>query len=246
MFDYEAFTKAVVDANKELHGYINTQLGSLDFNYSNTIGYGGDNSLNIDLLAEKIFIEHLSSYGDIFSEEVGLLSSNTNIKIIIDPLDGSNNFLSKFPYYGTSVALEINGEVKAGYVCNLANATLVYKVNGKKKTVSLLTNKQLKTFEIEKTNIAIFERAYAYPNICKRLFENNIKYRICGATAISLANAQNYKFVIFAGKLRSFDIAAALYINSELFMYKDDEFLIMAKSEQDLLLIKGIIKNNRL
>ncbi len=246
MFDYEAFTNSVVNANKELYGYINAHLSSLDFKYSNTTGYGGDNSLEIDLLAEKIFIKHLSSYGDIFSEEVGLLSSNTNIRIIVDPLDGSNNFLSQLPYYGSSVALEINGEVKAGYVCNLANATLVYKANDKKKTISLLTNEQLKSFEVENPSIAIFERAYEYPNICKRLFESGIKYRICGATAISLANAQNYKFVLFAGKLRIFDIAAALYINSELFTHKDDEFLIMTKSEQNLLLIKEIIKNNRL
>lgn len=246
MFNYEAFTKAVVNANKELYEYINTHLSSLDFKSSQTIGYGGDKSLNIDLLAENIFIKHLQKFGDIYSEEVGLLSNNSKIKIVIDPLDGSNNFYSQLPYYGTSVALQIHGETHAGYVCNLINASLIYKVQNKKKTISILSNKQIKHFDIINPKIGIFERAYAYPKICKKLFENDIKYRSCGAVALSLANAQNYKFVIFAGKLREFDIAAALYISSNLFIHQDDEFLIIAKSEQNLLLIKEIIKNNRL
>ncbi len=246
MFNYEAFTKAVVNANKELYEYINTHLSSSDFKESHTIGYGGDNSLNIDLIAENIFIKYLKNFGDIYSEELGLLSSKSNIKIIIDPLDGSHNFLSQLPYYGTSVALKIDEEIKAGYVCNLVDKTLTYKVLDRSKKISILNNKEIKEYEVKDPNIGIFERAYAYPEICKKLFENDIKYRSCGAVALSLANAKNHMFVIFAGKLREFDIVAALYINSNLFIHQDNEFLIIAKSEQNLLLIKEIIKNNRL
>jgi myo-inositol-1(or 4)-monophosphatase len=61
-----------------------------------------------------------------------------------------------------------------------------------------------------------------------------------------LANARNFNFVIFAGKLREFDIAAANHINCDLFTYQDSDFLIVSKNEQNLLQIKGIIKNNRL
>lgn len=246
MFNYDAFTQAVVSANKELYEYINTHLSSSDFEKSQTIGFGGDDSLNIDLIAENIFIRHLEKFGDIFSEEVGLLSNKTNIKIIIDPLDGSNNFYSQLPYYGTSVALELNGEIKAGYVCNLINANLIYKVLDKNKVISILNNKEINNIEVRNPNIGIFERAYAYPEVCKKFYENDIKYRSCGAVALSLASASNYMFVIFSGKLREFDIAAGLYISSNLFIHQDDEFLIIAKSEQNLSLIKEIIKNNRL
>ncbi len=246
MFDYNSFTKAVIKANQELYGYINTHMSSSDLKESNTIGYGGDNSLEIDLKAEKIFIKHLKEFGDIYSEEIGLLSSSSNIKIIIDPIDGSHNFKSQLPYYGTSVALKINDELKAGFVCNLANATLIYKTNKDIKTISLCNEKELKDFEIENSSIGIFERAYAYPEICTKLYENRIKYRSCGAAALSLAYAQNFSFVLFAGKVREFDIAAALYINSNLFIHQDDEFLIVTKSKGILELIKGIIKNNRL
>lgn len=246
MFDYNFFTKAVIKANQELYGYINTHMSSYDLKESNTTGYGGDNSLEIDLKAEKIFIKHLSSFGDIYSEEVGLLSSQSNIKIIIDPLDGSHNFQAQLPYYGTSVALKIDDKLKAGFVCNLVNTTLIYRTNSNIKIINLKDEKEIKYFNLESSSIGIFERAYAYPNICKKLYENGIKYRSPGAAALSLADARKFNFVLFAGKIREFDIAASLYINKDLFTYCDDEFLIVTKNEQNLLQIKEIIKNNRL
>ena len=246
MFDFDSFTKSVIEANKELYEYINTHMSSNDLEKSNTIGYGGDNSLKIDLIAEEIFIKHLSSFGDIYSEEVGLLSSKSNIKIVIDPIDGSHNFQNSLPYYGTSVALKIDDETKAGYVTNLANATIIYKTTKDIKYQSLVTNKELTFFEQKEPEIGVFERAYAYPNVTKMLFENKIKFRSPGAAALSLASARNFSFVIFAGKVREFDIAAGLYISGNLFIHQDDEFLIVTKNKQILLLIKEIIKNNRL
>lgn len=246
MFDYNSLRNEVIEANKELYEYINTHMTLCDLESSQTIGYGGDNSLNIDLIAEKIFIKYLSSFGDIFSEEVGLLSSNSNIKIIIDPLDGSDNFLSQLPYYGTSVALKIDSEIKAGYVCNLINATMIYKENSKIQNISILDKQNIDILEAKNTKIGIFERAYSYPEYCKKLKELKLKFRSPGAVALSLAIARNVNFVLFIGKIREFDIAASLHINSDLFIYRDDEILIVTKSEQILVTIKGFIKNNRL
>lgn len=246
MFDYNSFSNAVIKANKELYEYINTHMSSFDLEESNTIGYGGDNSLRIDLFAEEIFIKHLDKFGDIYSEEIGLVSSNSNIKIIIDPIDGSHNFQSQLPYYGTSVALEIDGITKAGFVCNLANGQLIYKTNGEIKTINIEDGSEILSLKIKESSIGIFERSYAYPEICQKLYENRIKYRSPGAAALSLAYAHNVSFVLFMGKIREFDIAAALYISSDLFIHQEDEFLIVTKSKQFLSQIKEIIKNNRL
>ena len=242
MFDYNSFTNAVINANKELYEYINTHMDSSDFEESSTVGYGGDNTLNIDLIAENFFIKHLSSFGDIFSEEAGLLSSNSNIKIIIDPLDGSHNFLSQLPYYGTSVALKIDNKTKAGYVVNLINHIMIYKVNDNLKQIDILNNNNIDFNEVKNPQIGIFERAYSYPNVVKKLNNKKLKFRSPGAVAISLAYAKNYNFVLFAGRIRSFDIEAALYICSNLFIHQDAEFLIMAKNQYYLTLVKEIIK----
>ena len=246
MFDYNCFTKTVIKANKELYEYINTHLSSYDMQESKTIGYGGDKTLNIDIIAEKIFIKHLSTFGDIFSEEIGLISSKSNIKIIIDPLDGSHNFQSSLPYYGTSIALQIDGITKAGYVANLSNATLIYKADKDINQISLIDEKPIKIFEVKEPSIGVFERAYAYPKICEELNNKRVKFRSPGAAALSLAYANSVNFVLFAGNIREFDIAASLYINSNLFIHQDNEFLIVTKNDSFLALIKEIIKNNRL
>ncbi len=94
----EQFIEAVISANQKLFTYINNELKKNDFLYSNTIGFGGDNSLNIDLFAENIFIEFLSYFGNIYSEERGFVDFNKDYTIVIDPIDGSNNFYSNLPY----------------------------------------------------------------------------------------------------------------------------------------------------
>ncbi|XPV69587.1 MAG: inositol monophosphatase family protein [Halarcobacter sp.] len=243
MFDYNSFRNAVIEANSELYEYINTHLSSADLEDSNTISYGGDHSLNIDLKAENIFIKYLSSFGDIFSEEIGLVSSNSNIKIIIDPLDGSNNFLSNLPYFATSVALKIDNELKAGYICNLVNGILIFRENNLEvRQLSILTKKFIPLYHLKSPSIAIFERAYRFLNISKKLSENKIKYRSCGAIALSLANARNYKFVLFAGQIREFDIAAGIYINGNLNIYQNNKFLLVCKNKEYFEFIKEIIK----
>ena len=242
-FDKKTFIEAVILANKELYTYINTNLSSKDYEYTNTTGFGGDNSLKMDLLAENIFIKHLEKFGNIYSEECGQLSSNKEYTFVIDPLDGSNNFYSKLPYYGTSVALQKDGKTIAGFVTNLVSAVLTYKAFDEEvKQVSLIDLKELELKEVGKTKISIFERAYKYPEICEKLHENNIKYRCLGAVALSLSDTRNYDFVLYAGEIRIFDIAAALYICNDFFIHKTDKFLLICKNKEKFELIKEFIK----
>lgn len=75
---------------------------------------------NIDLGAEKLFI---STIREIFpddgflSEESEEVKSKTGFRWIIDPLDGTHNFLSGLPFFGCLIALEHNGVVVFS-VCN--------------------------------------------------------------------------------------------------------------------------------
>lgn len=236
---YKDFIQTVLKINQKLKIYIDTKLQNEDLEYCGTTGYGGDNSLNIDIKAEKLFINDLICFADIYSEEIGLIKSKDkskikDAKIIIDPLDGSDNFLSNLSYYGTSIALQINGITKVGIVYNLVDSTYIIKDENNKIT----TNKR----EYAKAKIGIFERAYKFPNICKKLYDKNIKYRSPGAVALSLADAKNYNFVLFGGDMRSFDLEAGLYINNDLNLYKTDHFLLLAKNIKIFNEIKEIIK----
>ena len=242
-FDKKTFIEAVILANKELHTYINTNLSSKDYEYTNTIGFGGDNSLKMDLLAENIFIKHLEKLGNIYSEECGLLNTNKEYTFIIDPLDGSNNFYSNLPYYGTSVAIQKDGITVAGFVTNLISSLVTYKAFDEEiKQISLIDLKEINIKEVKKTKIAIFERAYEYPVLCQKLSKNNIKFRSLGAVALSLSDSNNYDFVLYCGKIREFDVIASLYINKNLYVYETKEVVLISQNKQMFNLIKEIIK----
>ena len=239
----KSFIEAVKLANKEIYTYLNTNLSFKDFQYTNTTGFGGDNSLNMDLTAENIFIKYLKEYANIYSEECGSLDFNKEYTVIIDPLDGSNNFCSNLPYYGTSVALQFNGITIAGFVTNLVTGILTYRAfDSEVIYVSLIDLKEIKPLFFSKSKISIFERAYQFPEICNKLSLNSIKFRSLGAVALSLCDARNYDFVLFAGSIREFDIAASIYICKELFIHKTDNFLLISKNKQKFEQIKEIIK----
>lgn len=241
----ESFIKAVINANKELYTYINTNISLKDYEYTNSTGFGGDNSLKIDIIAENIFIKYLEEFGNIYSEECGLKSSNKEFTIVIDPIDGSNNFYSNLPYYGTSVALQKDGITIAGFVTNLINAIITYRAfDDEVKHIFLVNLEEKKFQEVKKTKLAIFERAYEYPEICQELSKNNIKFRSLGAVALSLCDAKNYDFVLFCGNIRSFDIEAALYICKDLCVYQRKNVLIISKYNVKLNLIKEIINEH--
>ncbi len=99
------FFEAAISANKEIIELLENNSGD-DFHQSVSLGAGGDISSRIDLFAENIFIKRLSCFGNIHSEECGFIDNKMSYNVIIDPIDGSDNFASNLPYYGTSIALK--------------------------------------------------------------------------------------------------------------------------------------------
>lgn len=243
MKELDSFLYSCIKANQEIYEYLHTHISSNDYLYSNTIGEGGDNSLNMDIKAENIFIKHLSEFGDIYTEEAGFIKGNGKFKIIIDPLDGSSNFKAGLEYFGTSVALEKNNTVICSIICNLCTKTLSYKIKDNKIVkIDLLSKKEIFNFIKPSLEMGIFEKAYSHPKITKKLYEHNIKFRSPGAVALSLGDARNYSFVLFVAKIRDFDIKAALHMCEDLYVYNDNDFLIVSKDLSTFDLIKEIIK----
>jgi len=52
----------------------------------------------------------------ILSEEIGLIKNDEEFKWIIDPIDGTANFLHGIPHFGISVGLEQNKEIICGII----------------------------------------------------------------------------------------------------------------------------------
>ena len=72
-----------------------------------------------DKKVEKILIEELQKARpnySILSEEIGKIKNDEEFKWIIDPIDGTANFLHGIPHFAISVGLEHNGEIICGIV----------------------------------------------------------------------------------------------------------------------------------
>ena len=80
----------------------------------------GDFVTSADKRTEKIIIEELQKahpdYG-IITEESGIINkANTNNRWIIDPIDGTTNFLNGIPQFAISIGYEEENEIKCGVI----------------------------------------------------------------------------------------------------------------------------------
>ena len=80
----------------------------------------GDFVTSADKRTEKIIIEELQKahpdYG-IITEESGIINkTNTNNRWIIDPIDGTTNFLNGIPQFAISIGYEEENEIKCGVI----------------------------------------------------------------------------------------------------------------------------------
>lgn len=55
-------------------------------------------------------------------EEGNDVEGTSGVRWIVDPIDGTVNFVYGLPFYAVSIAAAVDGEVEAGYVINVANA----------------------------------------------------------------------------------------------------------------------------
>jgi myo-inositol-1(or 4)-monophosphatase len=84
----------------------------------------GDFVSRADLAAEKIvrdtLMEARPNYGWLAEESAGEAGKDPTRRWIVDPLDGTTNFLHGLPHWAVSIALEHKGEIVAGVVFDAA------------------------------------------------------------------------------------------------------------------------------
>ena len=88
-----------------------------------------------DLACEKTLYEELSKaregYGFLMEEQGTVQGADKTHRWIIDPLDGTTNFLHGIPLFAISIALERDGELVAGLVYNPAMDEIFTAERGK-------------------------------------------------------------------------------------------------------------------
>lgn len=92
-----------------------------------------DIATNADLESEKFIIDSiLKKYPShaIFSEEKGEINKKSDFRWVIDPLDGTKEFIRKIPLFNVSVALEFKYEVIVSCVYRPSENTLYSAAKG--------------------------------------------------------------------------------------------------------------------
>lgn len=203
-------------------------------------GAGGDLCVGLDLMAEEIFINRLGRFGQINSEESGIVGEG-EAQIVLDPIDGTDNLLTLFPYYGASIAYVKGGKPLVGIVCNFANGDIFIK-DTEQFLQGNLQSEEFKPVKKHHTSrVGTFEKAALYPQITKELIQNHLKYRAPGAVALSLAYAHYTNYMVFLGKMRNYDLEAGLFMCEDLHMYKDETHIIISKDKSVFERVKKII-----
>jgi myo-inositol-1(or 4)-monophosphatase len=94
----------------------------------------GDFVSRADLRAEEILKEALMdarpNYGWLAEEGGGEEGKDPTRRWIVDPLDGTTNFLHGLPHWAISIALEHKGEIVAGVIYDAAKDEMFYAEKG--------------------------------------------------------------------------------------------------------------------
>jgi myo-inositol-1(or 4)-monophosphatase len=239
------FIQAAIEANEEIARTIEEQF--LPSWYEKTVeGAGGDVSSRLDLYAEEVFVKYLEGFGRIESEESGIIGEGEN-QIILDPIDGSANAMSAFPYFGSSVAMvNAEGVLEAAIVCNFATKEIFIKSAGMSTVCGKLFEKGFHPpVVVPGAEIGLFEKAYANPELVAALDREGLKFRAPGAIALSLAYAHSVNYVLFMGEFRIYDFAAGLALCEGLEVIVEQDYVIVSKEKSVADKIEALIKENK-
>ena len=89
---------------------------------------------SVDKAAEAAIIEVIKkSYPDhaIVGEESGVIAGEkSDVQWVIDPLDGTTNFVKRFPHFAVSIGIRVNGRTEVGVVYDPIRNELFTAVRG--------------------------------------------------------------------------------------------------------------------
>ena len=166
---------------------------------------------NSDLKTERIIIEELTKGRpdySIISEENGVKKNKDNKNTwIIDPIDGTVNFLHGVPHFATSIALKHENEIVSGLIFDPIKDEMFY---AEKNNGAYLNNKRIK---VSKKN-DLKECLFATSGVVERKIE--FSYRKSGSAALDMAYVASGRYDgYFQKNLHLWDIAAGLILVEE-------------------------------
>jgi len=179
----------------------------------------------VDETSEKKIIEIIhSDFPDhgILAEESGSDKQQNDYRWIIDPLDGTTNYLHSIPVFAVSIALEFKGEIICGVIYNPVANELFWAEKG---GGSFLNNEPIRVSGTQGLSDSFIATGFPfkikhllkkYLKVFEAVFRESVGARRLGAAAIDLAYVACGRFDGFWEiGLNPWDIAAGIIIIEE-------------------------------
>ncbi|NQZ82347.1 MAG: inositol-1-monophosphatase [Colwellia sp.] len=152
---------------------------------------------SVDISAEEAIVETIQkSYPNhtIIGEECGLIQGSDNdFQWIIDPLDGTTNFLKGIPHFAVSIALRVKGKLDQAIIYDPIRGELFTASRGKGAQLNSSRIRVKNHKELNGTIIATGfpfkhkQHTNAYLEMFKTLFTKASDMRRAGSAALDLA-----------------------------------------------------------
>ena len=196
-----------------------------------------DFATEIDRLAEKEIISIIkAAYPEhsILAEESGEHAGNDFVWVI-DPLDGTTNFIHGFPQYAVSIALKYKGRIEVGVVYDPLREELF---TAKRGGGAMLNNRRLRVTGLTSMKGALIGTGFpfkvpqhldAYLNMFRAITIDSAGIRRAGSAALDLAYLAAGRLDAFWEiELKEWDMAAGILLVKEAggvgtdFSFKDN------------------------
>lgn len=179
----------------------------------------------VDVKAEQAIINTIHKaypHHGILAEESGIHNPDSDTVWIIDPLDGTSNYLHGFPFFAVSIAVKIKGRIEHGVVldpirheCFMASRGRGARLNDRRIRVSQQT--QLSSAVLG-TGFSFHDavRANRYKQTFDALFGKCASFRRTGSAALDLAYVASGRLDgLWEFGLKPWDIAAGALLVQE-------------------------------
>ena len=166
---------------------------------------------NADLKTEKIIIEELKKARpeySVISEENGIENNKDEKNTwIIDPIDGTVNFLHGIPHFAISIALKSNDEIVSGLIFDPIKDEIFF---AEKDNGAYFNNHRVRVSKKNNINECLFVTGG------KIKTESDLPYRKSGCAALDMAYVASGRYDgYFQDNLNLWDIAAGIVLVKE-------------------------------
>jgi len=187
-----------------------------------------------DKIVEKILIDELSKTKknySFLSEEIGTIENKDKENIwIIDPIDGTTNFLHGIPHFAICIALESKKEIISGLIFDPIKDEMFF---GEKNKGAYLNNQRLRV-----SNKSLIDECLFSSNHEGVKF-SNLSMRCSGCSALDLAYVASGRLDgFFQNNVNIWDVAAGVLLVQEaggivndLYKFDPENINIRASSE---------------